>query len=70
MINVVHPRPVSWDHILKLINDALGAQLPMVPYGDWLAKLEALNQNPSSQILADFVSILSISHPTLMLMFM
>lgn len=55
-VNVSHPRPVLWNEVFKLINDALGAHLPMVPYAQWLEKVEALNQNPTPQTLEDVVS--------------
>ena len=56
VVNVSHPRPVPWDHVFKLINDALDEHLPVVPYAQWLEKLESLNQNPSPQMLEDVVS--------------
>lgn len=55
VLNVVHPRPVQWDHVMRLINDAMDAQLPMVPYRDWLAKLEALAHGPTPAQLKDLV---------------
>lgn len=33
-----HPRPVHWNSIIRPISKAL--QLPLVPYKDWLARLE------------------------------
>ncbi|KAI0698146.1 hypothetical protein BC835DRAFT_1413279 [Cytidiella melzeri] len=53
VVNVLHPRPVLWDHVFRLINDALDARLPIVPYAQWLEKLESANQNPTPKVLED-----------------
>lgn len=56
VVNVVHPRSVSWDSVFQSMNDALEAHLPMVPYAQWLEKLETLNKNPTPETLEDIVS--------------
>ncbi|KAJ6491913.1 acetyl-CoA synthetase-like protein [Mycena sanguinolenta] len=35
-INLVHPRPVSWDFIMS----ALAVQLPLIPFADWVQQLQ------------------------------
>jgi thioester reductase-like protein len=45
VLNVVHPRPVTWDVVIQLAADALlEAQvthqlLPLVPFSEWLVRL-------------------------------
>lgn len=56
LVNVVHPRPIAWDTVFKLINDAIGANLPAVPYAEWLSKLEAHDKDSSTQTLQKIVS--------------
>lgn len=60
-VNVSHPRPVLWDEVFKLLNDALDANLPMIPYAQWLEKVEALSQDPTPKSLEDVVSFQSVS---------
>jgi hypothetical protein len=59
VVNVSHPRPVAWDHVFQLINDSLGTHLSIVPYAQWLEKLESLNQDPSPEVLESVVSIIA-----------
>lgn len=58
VLNVVHPRPARWTEVFGTINDALGAQLPFVPYAQWLAKLEALATNADNGQLEAVVRII------------
>ena len=52
-INVVHPRPVEWEELMKPISDALFAKnitaklLPLVPSAEWYHRLDkhAINAN-------------------------
>ncbi|KAJ7214255.1 acetyl-CoA synthetase-like protein [Mycena haematopus] len=37
-VNLVHPRPVSWDFIISTMADT--AQLPLVPFADWVQQLQ------------------------------
>ena len=39
LVHLVHPRPVSWSSIAAVLSEDLS--VPLVPYADWLAKLEA-----------------------------
>lgn len=40
LVNVVHPRPTTWEAILQAIGDALGMKLCVVPLGEWIKRLE------------------------------
>ncbi|KAJ7865231.1 putative aminoadipate reductase [Mycena leptocephala] len=37
-VNLVHPRPVSWDLVMSTMAGA--AQLPLIPFADWVQNLE------------------------------
>ncbi|KAI0068636.1 hypothetical protein BV25DRAFT_1910396 [Artomyces pyxidatus] len=45
VVNLRHPRPVSWTRMLGFFASAL--QLPLVPYKEWLSRLES-GMRPSS----------------------
>ena len=66
--NVVHPRPGSWSqmikHVQQSIKNVLKRDLPVVPFGDWFAKLEALANQPDVSA-KDVVSPLSLASPPL-----
>ena len=55
-MNVVHPRPTSWNVILKGIHEELGGQLPIVPLNQWVAKLDTFATNPTAEDLTAIVS--------------
>lgn len=40
IIHIAHPKPISWRHVLRKISQTLS--VPVVPFSDWLAQLEAL----------------------------
>lgn len=61
VVNVVHPRPVPGSKVFSTISDALGSQIPLVPYQDWLAKLEDAAQNTNPLQLEAIVSASSSS---------
>lgn len=56
LVNVVHPQPVPWTVVLGAIDHALSAQLPLIPYAQWFAKLEAVAAGASSAQLEAVVS--------------
>ena len=60
LINVVHPRPTSWDTIIKQLNDATGANLPIIPYTEWFTKVEAHGKDSSSQTSVTIVSPIAL----------
>ncbi|EPQ49802.1 hypothetical protein GLOTRDRAFT_141659 [Gloeophyllum trabeum ATCC 11539] len=39
ILHLAHPKPVPWSTVLKPLSEKMG--VPLVPYSDWLAKLEA-----------------------------
>ncbi|KAI5884853.1 acetyl-CoA synthetase-like protein [Schizophyllum commune H4-8] len=48
--NVVHPRPIPWSQMIKHVQNSLKTILkrdvPVVPFGEWFVKLEALANQP------------------------
>ena len=56
VVNVVHPRPVPWSTVLKGVRGALRSPIPLVPYHEWLAKLEEAALQPTSAQLEAVVS--------------
>ena len=58
VVNVVHPRPVPWSRIFNAISDTLGSRLPLVPFNQWLAKLERVARDPSPAQLEKIVCTL------------
>lgn len=65
VVNLVHPRPVEQktinDGICSAIKDVLGLDLPVVPFNQWLSKIEAHAEKPTLNSLASIVS-LHVSH--------
>ena len=68
LVNVVHPRPTSWDIILAGLRKEVGEDVPVVPLDDWVAKLEALSTTATAEDLTRVVSaymgtvLLSLTH--------
>ena len=48
-LNFVHPHRAAWRDVFRAVNDATGAQLPFVPYKEWLARLEVVAAQENSQ---------------------
>lgn len=42
LVNVVHPRPTTWDAVLRGVMAGLAALLPVVPAAAWVQRLDAL----------------------------
>ena len=40
IVHIAHPKPVSWRYIFGKVSQTL--DVPVVPFSDWLARLEAL----------------------------
>ncbi|CAL1703601.1 unnamed protein product [Somion occarium] len=60
VLNVVNPRPVPWNQVFKDISQSIsqdGPSIPIVPFEDWLTKLEALSSNVTAKDLADTPAI-------------
>ncbi|TCD65176.1 putative NRPS-like protein biosynthetic cluster [Steccherinum ochraceum] len=51
LVNLVHPRPIKWSTVFQSIGDALSKPLPLVPFTEWLAKVESLSENANAQTL-------------------
>ena len=56
-LHVVHPRPVAWTTIFTAIADALkpltaNESLPLVPFSEWFAKLEATSPHEVARVPA------------------
>ena len=47
ILHLVHPRPVYWRTLLEPIAQELG--VPLVPYAEWLAKLEGSVEHGSAE---------------------
>ena len=60
-LNVVHPRPVSWNAIMTNINDAIveegikDSRLPTVTFGAWVKELENHATGASSETMKNIV---------------
>ena len=60
-LNFVHPHRAAWRDVFRAVNDATGAQLPFVPYKEWLARLEVVAaQENSQENLEKMVSVPSV----------
>ncbi|KAJ7236051.1 acetyl-CoA synthetase-like protein [Mycena haematopus] len=46
-VNLVHPRPVSWDFIISAMANT--AQLPLVPFADWVQQLQDRSTTASAE---------------------
>ena len=56
LVNVVHPRPTSWDVVLGGVRAELGGNLPIVPLQEWVANLEARLSTATADDLTKIVS--------------
>ena len=61
LVNVVHPRPTTWDVILQGLRWELGYDITVVPLEQWVAKLEKHGTNPTTEDLENMVWIFSSS---------
>src|ERR1700734_738249 len=56
VLNIVHPRPIEWNTIIKLINDGLVLQkkiatpLPLVSFQEWFSNLEGPTQSADQAV--------------------
>ncbi|THG96088.1 hypothetical protein EW026_g5678 [Hermanssonia centrifuga] len=57
VLNVVHPRPSPWNDVIKAINEELRQRLPLVPYAQWIGKLEVLSADPDPQQLENIPAL-------------
>ncbi|EKM51563.1 uncharacterized protein PHACADRAFT_212203 [Phanerochaete carnosa HHB-10118-sp] len=52
LVNVVHPRPTSWDVVLRGIRTEVGGDMPVVPLDVWVAKLDVQSSTATAEDLA------------------
>jgi NAD dependent epimerase/dehydratase family enzyme len=64
-INFVHPKPIPWASMISSISDALVAQeelnvsaLPLIPFGEWVARLESKSKTAKDEEIKNLVSVL------------
>jgi hypothetical protein len=57
LVNVVHPRPTTWDVILRGLREELGGSLSLVPLSQWVKKLEAHSDSPTQEDLTAMVCL-------------
>lgn len=55
-MNVVHPRPTSWEVVLKGIREELDDDLQTIPLLKWLWKLESQAEHATLEDLKNIVS--------------
>ena len=55
LVNVVHPRPTTWDVVLHGLREELSGDLPLVPLPLWVEKLEAHAAEPTKEDLENIV---------------
>ena len=56
LVNLVHPRAVTWEKIMQTVCKAINASLRMVSLKDWLHSLEEASEKSSSELLDEIVS--------------
>ncbi|KAJ7633420.1 acetyl-CoA synthetase-like protein [Mycena polygramma] len=54
-VNLVHPRPVSWDRIMSSMADTV--QLPLIPFADWVQQLELRSAHATAKDIEDIPGI-------------
>jgi hypothetical protein len=56
-VNLVHPRPIAWKTLMRPISGAIfkrkitGTPLPLVPFSEWLGKLESSAKGASKETM-------------------
>ncbi|OAX35330.1 acetyl-CoA synthetase-like protein [Rhizopogon vinicolor AM-OR11-026] len=56
-VNLVHPRPIAWKTLMRPVADAIferkitGSPLPLVPFSEWLVKLESSTKGASEETI-------------------
>ena len=56
VINVAHPRPVSWHVAFSAINRCLDKPLPFIPLREWSERLDVMSAAPEATDLERVVS--------------
>jgi hypothetical protein len=61
-LNIVHPRPVAFNDLMKAVNEGLAAEgivtskLPILPIQEWFALLEARATGAKDEDIKEIVS--------------
>lgn len=61
VVNLVHPHPVPWTSIFTTIKTVLGTDLPLIPFPEWVAKVEALSAGAGADDLQSLPAIKLLS---------
>ncbi|KAJ7704580.1 hypothetical protein B0H17DRAFT_1224720, partial [Mycena rosella] len=54
-INLVHPRPVTWDALMSSMERA--AQRPLIPFADWVHQLETRSAHATAEDMENIVPV-------------
>lgn len=46
VMNIAHPHPVPWTYVMRSVSSLLN--LPMVPFSEWVSKLDNAAKNPNA----------------------
>ncbi|GJE98682.1 putative NRPS-like protein biosynthetic cluster [Phanerochaete sordida] len=57
LVNVTHPRPTSWDVVLRGLRQGLGDSLPIIPVRQWVARLEEHANSPTPEAMAEIPAL-------------
>ena len=60
LVNVVHPRPITWRNVMSDINANLKRQLKLVPFNEWLTALETIAAKGTVQDVERLVGLESL----------
>lgn len=63
LVNVVHPRPTTWNAVLKAVGEVVETKMTTVPLNDWIGQLEERSPNATLEDLARYVSFFSPLYP-------
>ncbi|KAJ6457255.1 putative aminoadipate reductase [Mycena sanguinolenta] len=55
-VNLVHPRPIPWDLVMSTM--ASTAQLPLIPFTDWVQQLQDRSSGATAEDIADLPGIM------------
>ncbi|KAF7340995.1 Acetyl-CoA synthetase-like protein [Mycena sanguinolenta] len=55
-VNLVHPRPISWDLVMSTMANT--AQLPLIPLADWVRQLQDRSSGVTAEDISDLPGIM------------
>jgi hypothetical protein len=62
-VNLVHPRPIAWKTLMQPVADRIlelkitSNSIPLVPFSEWLEKLESSTKDASEETIKHIVSV-------------